>query len=314
MELQHLRGLCEEIFPGDEPFKIQLLDKGWSEERKFLIEIRDGSRYVLRISPVSSLEKRRNEFEIMEKIMELGINMSIPLGMGQYGDNKNVYVLLSWVEGETLDEGIKNLAEDEQYFLGLKAGETLKTIHCIPAPDNLEKWEERMGRKIKNRLEKYRSSDLRVKNDQYAIDFIQGNIHLLKNRPQVLQHGDYHTGNLVHTPGGDLGVIDFNRWDYGDPFEEFLKMEMFSRDLSLFFCRGQLDGYFPRGIPENFFPLLALYLASVALFSPIWAVPFGEEEIAYMTEKAERIIKDFNKFGRVTPRWLDEGDLRPKNN
>ncbi len=310
MEVQHVRRLCEKIIPGGGPLKIQPVLKGWSEEKKFLVEIRAGSRYMLRISPISSLEKREKEFKIMEKIKELGITMSLPLEMGQCGDNKNVYVLLSWVEGEALDEGIKNLEEEEQYFLGLKAGETLKKIHVIPGPDNLENWEGRMGRKIKDRLEKYRSSDLKVKNDQYVIDFIQENIHLLKGRPQVLQHGDYHTGNLVLTPEGDLGVIDFNRGDYGDPFEDFLKMEMFSRELSIFFCRGQLDGYFSRGIPENLFPLLALYLASVALFSPVWAEPFGEKEIASMTGRAERIIKDYNNFRRVTPRWLNRREIK----
>jgi len=87
---------------------------------------------------------------------------------------------------------------------------------------------------------------------------------LLKNRPQTYQHGDFHIGNLIVTPDNTLGVIDFNRWDYGDPFEEFYKMMLFSRELSIPFAMGQINGYFENRVPNNFlicwlYILLMLY-------------------------------------------------------
>ena len=50
---------------------------------------------------------------------------------------------------------------------------------------------------------------------------ITANRYLLKDRPQVYQHGDYHIGNMMIDHNGQLHVIDFNRNDYGDPWEEF---------------------------------------------------------------------------------------------
>lgn len=41
-----------------------------------------------------------------------------------------------------------------------------------------------------------------------------------ENRPQCFQHGDYHIGNMM-IENGKLVVIDFDRYDFGDPWEEF---------------------------------------------------------------------------------------------
>ena len=62
---------------------------------------------------------------------------------------------------------------------------------------------------------------IKYENGQAFIDYINENRHLLKNRPQAYQHGDYHIGNMMIDRGGQLHVIDFNRNDYGDPWEEF---------------------------------------------------------------------------------------------
>lgn len=37
-----------------------------------------------------------------------------------------------------------------------------------------------------------------------------------------------------------IGVIDFNRWEVGDPYEEFYKLESFARELSVPYCIGQI--------------------------------------------------------------------------
>ena len=41
-----------------------------------------------------------------------------------------------------------------------------------------------------------------------------------------------------------IGVIDFNRWEVGDPYEEFYKLESFGIEESIPYCVGQIDEYF----------------------------------------------------------------------
>jgi aminoglycoside phosphotransferase (APT) family kinase protein len=59
-------------------------------------------------------------------------------------------------------------------------------------------------------------------------------------------------GNLIYLPSREIGVIDFNRWDFGDPYEEFYKLQSFSRETSPLFSYGQILGYFDGEVPESF--------------------------------------------------------------
>ena len=69
----------------------------------------------------------------------------------------------------------------------------------------------------------------RVENDEDAISYVKNNIDLIWRKNPVYQHGDFHPGNLIYMPDGQIGVIDFNRWEVGDPYEEFYKLEIFNK-------------------------------------------------------------------------------------
>ena len=56
------------------------------------------------------------------------------------------------------------------------------------------------------------------------IEYINNNRHLLKDRANTFQHGDYHIGNMMINKSNELVVIDFDRDDYGDPWEEFNRL------------------------------------------------------------------------------------------
>src|SRR5690554_5276962 len=161
-----------------------------------------------------------------------------------------------------------------------------------------------MLKKFDYHLDEYKKCGIKVKNDNKAIEYVKDNLHLLKNRPQTFHHGDYHVGNLILTSKDTLGVIDFNRWDYGDPYEDFYKMMLFSREVSIPFTKGQINGYFDDGVPKDFFEILALYLADVILYSVVWAIPYGEEEINTMLRLADMIFSYYDYFNTVVPKWF----------
>ena len=200
-----------------------------------------------------------------------------------------------------------SFSDEVQYQLGVKAGEALKTLHSIAAPPEQEHWEPRMRKKIALHLERYKASGITVVGDEYPLKYIHDNLDLLANRPQVFQHGDYHIGNLILAPDNSLGVIDFNRWDYGDPWEEFYKMVLFSRELSIPFAQGQIYGYFGGKAPDMFYKLLALYIADIILFSVVWAMPFGSNEVDGMIKRAHVAMEDYKNFSTYRPCWIGGG-------
>ena len=304
MKIDKVKNLLKDVPLLSDHSKVFKLNKGWSKDEKYYIESEVGEKFLLRISDIKYYDDKKKEFMIMKEIFDLDINMSAPIDFGKCNNDKYVYLLLSWIEGTAADEIIATFSEEEQYNLGIKAGLILKKLHSISAPDEQEDWEQRMLKKFDYHLERYKACGIKVPNDNRAIKYINENLHLLKNRPQTFHHGDFHIGNFIVTSDNTPGIIDFNRWDFGDPYEDFYKMMLFSRELSIPFAIGQIQGYFKDKVPNDFFEILALYIADVILFSVVWAIPFGEEEIKEMLERAEMIFSDYEYFNSVVPKWF----------
>nr|MBQ4317671.1 phosphotransferase [Clostridia bacterium] len=158
-------------------------------------------------------------------------------------------------------------------------------------------------------LKMYAECELKYENGQAFIDFIAENRHLLKGRPQSMQHGDFHIGNMMLDKSGQLVIIDFDRCDAGDPWEEFNRI-VWCVQASQLFASGMTDGYFgvPEGgkVPLEFLKLLALYISSNTLSSLPWAIPFGEDEINTMTKQASEVLSWYNNMTQVVPTWYTE--------
>lgn len=282
--------------------KIEPLLKGWSEDKKFYIEDYSGERFLLRLSDISKYEGKRLDFEYMKKIANLGISMTRPIDFGTCAEGQMVYILLTWLDGEDGEIALPKLDEKTQYQLGRKAGEILRKIHSIPAEATVEDWAERYKRKIQKRIQIYNSCPIRLDNDNAFISFLEENMIYLEGRPQTFQHGDFHLGNLIVCNGTEIGVIDFNRADFGDPWEEFNRCT-FSWKVSVPFIVGQIHGYFNDAVPDEFFRLMALYFALNTISSIPWAIPFGESEIEYMLSNAKAVFEYYNGFKTYIPTW-----------
>ena len=124
--------------PGYDNFiKIEPIDKGLSSDKKYYIETPDG-RFLLRVSDITEYARKETLFNMMKCAAAIGVPMSCPVDFGICNAGKNVYQLLTWCDGENLEKVLPALSETKQYALGIKAGEILRKIHSVPAPDNLE--------------------------------------------------------------------------------------------------------------------------------------------------------------------------------
>jgi len=279
--------------------KVEPVNKGWSEDKKYCVTKADGMKYMLRISPGERYEKRKTLFEMLERVAELGIPMCMPIEFGTCKDG--VYILESWIDGEDAEATISMLPITEQYVLGLKSGEILRKIHSISAPETQEDWAVRFNRKTNNKIQKYRECGIRFAGDDRVVEYIENNRHLLENRPQSFQHGDYHIGNMM-LEKGELRIIDFDRFDFGDPWKEFNRI-VWCAAASPYFATGQLRGYFGGEPPMEFFRLLAFYIASNTLSSIYWAIPFGQNEIDTMMKQSQDVLSWFNNMQNPVPTW-----------
>jgi aminoglycoside phosphotransferase (APT) family kinase protein len=109
-----------------------------------------------------------------------------------------------------------------QYRYGLDAGRILAKIHTVPTPVDAPNWETRFNAKIDCKIAMYENCELKYESGGDAfLSYLAENRYLLRGRPQSYQHGDYHIGNMMIDQDGVLTIIDFERADFGDPWEEF---------------------------------------------------------------------------------------------
>jgi len=280
--------------------KYEPITKGWSEDKKYCVTDASGTKYLLRITPASRYEVRKSLFSMLKQVEALGIPMCTPIEFGTCGDG--VYSLQSWINGEDLETVLPTLSETEQYILGVKSGEILRKMHSIPAPEGQEEWATRFNRKTDIKMQKYSECGRRFDGDSHILDYVNKNRHLLDNRPQCFQHGDYHIGNMM-LENGELKIIDFDRYDFGDPWEEFNRI-VWSAAASPHFATGQLRGYFGGDPGLEFFRLLAFYISSNTLSSIYWAIPFGQSDVDTMVQQSQDVLKWYYNMQDPVPAWF----------
>ena len=281
-------------------WRAEKLDKGWSGDEKYLVTAKNGERLLLRRAPVDQKEKKRREFEAMHRLDGVKGSFSRPLEWIECEDG--ACLLVSWLEGQDAEKALARMTEPEKYHLGIEAGELLRRIHTVPAPEGLPDWGERFSKKLDRKRPLWLGCPVEIPGRDALLACVDEGRGLLFGRPQCFQHGDYHVGNQVVDEQGRLGVIDFNRWDYGDPWEEFNRV-VWCAQASAAYASGYINGYFGGGPGEACFRLLRLYIAANQLSSVPWAIPFGQGEIDVMTRQARQVLDWYDGMRELVPSW-----------
>ena len=279
--------------------KKEPIHKGWSCDSTYCVTDDCGEKYLLRITPFEKRASREDMFRMQQTVAALGIPMCRPVEMGTCDDG--VYMLQTWVDGQDADSVIPGLPEPEQYALGLDAGRILRMIHTVPAPIDQPEWERRFGVKMDRKIQAYATANVPFDGAAEMIAYMNANRHLLQARPQCFQHGDYHIGNMM-LERGNLVVIDFDRFDFGDPWEEFNRIT-WSAQAAPVFARGMIDGYFDGPVPMAFWRLMALYVCSDTVGAFAWAVSFGERELQTMQKRAADVLRWYDRMQNPIPTW-----------
>ncbi|AWB44519.1 aminoglycoside phosphotransferase [Paenibacillus sp. CAA11] len=285
--------------------ELREIHKGYSPDRKFEAAA-DGRRYLLRIYEQRLVARKQEEFKILQELHERhDVRCSRPLGIGMLSGLGLGYMLLTYIEGEDAVDELPRLSKGQQYDIGYDAGSQLRRMHQIQAPDSVAaSWAQRSLAKHRKYVDEYSQTETKIERGDRVLGFIEEHLHLLQHRPVSLQHDDFHTGNLIIKDGCLAGIIDFNRFDWGDPYQEFMKTGMFSSEVSIPFAVGQIRGYFQGREPDElFWTLYSMYIAMCLISSVVWIKKVKPEETGIMMEKINRVLADHNDFQAVIPQW-----------
>ena len=281
---------------------ITPITKGWSDDLKYRITTPNRGSFLLRLFDLQLLPRKLDEYRILSRLYEANLPVNRPLDLGPCNDQKTGYLLCAWIEGEDLETVLPNLSLAEQAHLGQQAGHLLAKIHACAPLHPIGDWEAHYNAKLDRKIAKALATSVEMPGKADFIRFINANRFRLAHRPIALHHGDYHIGNLLLQPNGQLAIIDLNRFDAGDPWEEFNRI-VWDAQASPAFASGRIDAYFDHAIPEGFFELLTLYIAANALSSVPWAIPFGNAEIEVMQHQLHDILAWTKHLTCVIPTW-----------
>lgn len=285
---------------------IYEIDEGWSTDRKYFIETKNSEKLLLRIANISLKKQKKLEYDRISALKDVSFPMSRPLSFGTCNNGESVYMLLTWVDGVPLNSQLSKMSIGDQYSTGLVAGKMLKEIHSVPVIDkHIQSPKARREHKL-NKIKIYETSYVRIDGDDCAIDYVRDNIEKIYNTPAAYKHGDFHSGNLIYTPDGKLGLIDFNRIDCGDRYEDFNKTQMFDSQVSVPFATGVIDGYFDAEPTPEFWEVLSIYVAQSSMTSINWSERFGIEEIELMQQRCKQAFEDYDYFRKIIPSWYEK--------
>lgn len=280
---------------------IEKLTKGWSSDEKYIVTDKFGEKFLLRVSSVDLYEKKAKQFKLLQEIEKLDINASKPISFGRLNDTK-IYMVLTWLEGEDAEVVVSKVNDKEAYLLGIEAGKILSKLHSLPVSlDNVPSWWEKYTTKMVKKYDALDNCPISIPNKEMLKKYIDEHIYLVKNRGQAFSHADYHVGNLI-VSNGKIGVIDFDKNTIADPYDEF-KPFVWNVSVSEYFQTGLINGYFDNKIPEDFFPILALYAVEHLISYIPWALKFGEKEIQKGYQNYEKIMKWYDNMNLIIPTW-----------
>ena len=286
--------------------KIELIEKGFSGDKKYRVETADGQHILLRLSDIADYDGKKAEFEMMKRVYNYGILTSKPIDFGLCDDGKSCYSLSGWLYGEDVEKALPKMNEEEQYAAGIKAGELLRKIHTLPAPENAEPWGIRFRRKIEHCINVYNANDFKSPHVEPIIKYLYDNLSLVDSRPQTFIHGDFWVANLMINSDGEISVIDFNQSDsgYGDPWYELgYTMPWEGTVFHLHFFVALFKGHFGGEPPREFFQMIKYYYGSSALGALCDIAENQGNKREESIKSFKNVVRNFGDFTNGIPTW-----------
>jgi aminoglycoside phosphotransferase (APT) family kinase protein len=167
----------------------------------------------------------------------------------------------------------------------------LKKIHRC-TPENEIDWYEIRWNKYLRKKQDVRKNNLSFTKQKYIKSYIEKNFIILRNSPIAFQHDDFIPRNIIIDEKNQVlsGIIDFNRYDWGDPWEVFFIIPKYPVEISIPFAIGQIAGYFEDLIPDDFWQKYNLFTALNFHATILGGFTYNDLEV--YEEKINRILKN----------------------
>ncbi|MBN1916644.1 MAG: aminoglycoside phosphotransferase family protein [Verrucomicrobia bacterium] len=284
--------------------RCERLVAGYSDDEKWVVWADGAPAYLLRLSARDMLARRKAEFDAVAVHYERGVLCPRPLAFGETLDGTRCFSLLEYIVGESAETALPKLPERACYEIGVQTGRELYRMHQLEGDETSAQWFERRLRKHERYMAKAEELSLTYPGCERVERFIDQHVELLRSSPVRFQHDDLHPANLIIEDGRLVGVIDFNRCDWGDPIEDFYKVPFFGEPVSRPYANGQIDGYLACEPVAGFWPRYNLFLAMMLLPSVVWMHFHPPSQgLGWWMERVVHMAETHDFEGNGPPAW-----------
>ncbi|HDI4492548.1 TPA: phosphotransferase family protein [Listeria monocytogenes] len=283
---------------------ISEIKKGFSVDRKYQVD----ETYLVRVFPIDLLQERKQEFKIIQ-----ALDSQTPFVPKAYDFGfieREGYMIISYLRGEDAESGMTHLSHSEQFKAGFSAGEILREVHKIPLDIPKMNWLDFQTAKFKRKVEELKELEITASFLTDTEKFVYKNIARLKNRPICLQHGDFHPANIILNNKKFVGLIDFNRLEFGDPLFDLAKIGFFTTEVSIPFARGNILGYIDKEEVTDFWNLYELYTAMHITSAVSWAAKNESRNFKKLMDYAVKTAASHDNFQKIVPNWMNEEEFK----
>ena len=109
MDRSVVERLLEAHGVSDRVERCERLEAGYSDDEKWVVWVEGEPAYLLRLSAIEMLPRRRSEFEAVLGHYERGVLCPRPLAFGETPDWTRCFTLLEYIVGESADKALPNL-------------------------------------------------------------------------------------------------------------------------------------------------------------------------------------------------------------
>jgi serine/threonine-protein kinase len=284
--------------------------RGFSKDKKFYVEDAEGNAFFLRTSDAYGYKNIEQEYKAISNYRSAGLSVLDVIKYGEFDflsqEGEGSYLLMEWVNGNTLFDSFATLSNNKQYEFGIKAANILRSLHYAGMPNDLIIKRRSCREIIDRKLELNAKYSLELTDiEKTLINYVEENINLEEHaaKDSILLHGDFQVHNIMLNAEGKPVVIDFNRFRIGPIWDELSISVKGSAKTSQDFVKGLLHGYFGKNVSEDDWRLISFYVAlnEINLLSSMHTAHFHSYD--NRMKSAGKVLAMFDNMRSPIPAW-----------
>ncbi|MDW7657858.1 MAG: phosphotransferase [Bacillota bacterium] len=290
--------------PGSESWtSVKTIQHGDSTDRKFKVKDQNGNRYMIRLLDKTRYDHGKFACRLMDMLYQNKVPVPCPASFGVCDQNRSVYLMTHWIYGKPAPERLPEHHETVQYLLGQETAVYLHALHGCEAPTGPDLWAQKICQQIDQVQATCSDADKDLSCVNSLLQFVLDNAHIVGQQPQRVLHGDLTPANLIFSYETSVSLIDFEKWQFGDPLADLTPIMTDFSHISSRFATGFLDCYFHYQTDVRTFRCLAFYAALRRLQQYAAACAAGEMARQLAIQDVRQLVKDYSGFSTVVPVW-----------